>query len=1323
MTRPAASLSLAAGRNAEPAEKAAPAEMIGQDGAGQDDVFKGIRHNRNTKLENQQQALSLLDAIEAVLREKGLAFSCENYFDALWPLLDNEKKEAIGGMGRGKATGFNTSNAYLLSFVVPRMHRESLRERYSQIYEKLPGCLQRFILEAPLVRSGLVILEGILCAFDAEAWGERASLNDLLMVVLQFAVDARPKVRKGAQDVIMRMVREDLIGGIDHSAMSSLMCFLAAILEGATRKDSTNAIHIVPLLRSLSGRFSSEHLSSIVAPLLRCAALGNNHLTTAIFNVIAYLCECSREGALSSHLQRGGEAGHRGGRLTVESRMALVEGLLRVRPEVHITDLAPSWIAVFSKAIRCLHSLSPIEDAAMIAHFGTLFGFFLSEDARVTGAMEEALRATYCIVAREPVAAYIGASMASWMARKNAPQMPFIIRSIGDYCDESGCALLPAMEPLLRSLVEAHDSKQAKHAGLIEKALGRYVARCGPEAIMAIAPLALEGGAGERPRAWLLSVLRDAVSHAPIGYFAQALHPLAERLSAKADEYEDAGKDNDAKVYRLIVHQIWATFPAFMTFPTDFAAVFPSLAPILGQKVNDVVSLRPLILNALTAFIKRSRSFESDVDSLPPFHHREGEEEALSLEGTLNGREAIVARDMQVLASFAPNFLPLLFNIYSSTSSGERIYILQGIEAFLSISEGATVAMYFDRVLEKVSNSVSGEDGASILELLSALVRTLDIESFDRLFGRVLAFIDAEGDIVVQKRAYRLLSDLLGREDFATELVSRHFDGIERSLLDSYASNLNPAVKKGRFQFLLRVSGMLADDQLHLILLFLPEAILGTKEVNQKARLLAFELVLAWARRMSRGGRIVASRTEGMLQTDKEASLDEYLTMLVAGLAGTTPHMISGTIMALARVIYELSGGISEAILSTLLGDIISVLKSPNREVIKSALGFIKVFALSPLTTRIVEGHLRPLISAVLVWSNEHQHNFKMRVRHLMERLVRRFGVDRIMALTPASHQKIIANVRKRKERLKRRKDEGASGSGDGKDASDHEDADYKDGLDAYTDAALSRTTMMTRNTGATGMLTKKSSRFEAALNDSESDLSDDDAAFHSASHNGGDDYELAHDSILHDIDLDADDDAIDAILDRKLTLANALIAKRPRKLSSRAAVGGGGGEEVEDDGTVTVGADGRMMFSEAKGLEDEDEDSDDSSRGSKAAKGRRTSPAVSGGGKGGAGSKRVHFQHPSSSSGRIQPPPSKADRSGSSSIAKKGRPTGGDAKRSTDKHQPFSYMPMARATKKRKGGADSSRSGAASSSSQQRAAAPRKSGKAGHNKYFLKRT
>ncbi len=59
-----------------------------------------------------------------------------------------------------------------------------------------------------------------------------------------------------------------------------------------------------------------------------------------------------------------------------------------------------------------------------------------------------------------------------------------------------------------------------------------------------------------------------------------------------------------------------------------------------------------------------------------------------------------------------------------------------------------------------------------------------------------------------------------------------------------------------RLQLLSVVVDMLPKDQLHLIPELLSEAVLGTKEVNEKARDAGFDLILVMARKMAEGGTV-----------------------------------------------------------------------------------------------------------------------------------------------------------------------------------------------------------------------------------------------------------------------------------------------------------------------------------------------------------------------------------------------------------------------------------------------------------------------------------
>jgi ribosomal RNA-processing protein 12 len=438
-------------------------------------------------------------------------------------------------------------------------------------------------------------------------------------------------------------------------------------------------------------------------------------------------------------------------------------------------------------------------------------------------------------------------------------------------------------------------------------------------------------------------------------------------------------------------------------------------------------------------------------------------------------------------------------------------------------------------------------------------------------------------------------------------------------------------VKKGRFHVLLKMTAQLPEDALHWVPLFLPEAVLGTKEINQQARLTAFELLLAFARRMSSGSGVIhAKKTRGMLAADVKASLSEFMTMLLAGLAGSTPHMISATMMAIARILFELRTAIDAELLDVLLGDVIAMLHSPSREVVKSSLGFLKV-ALAALrpndannSVDLMERHLETLVPGLLNWANEHHQQFKVRVRHLMERLVRRFGFERVWALTPIDHRKLLTNIRKRRERAKRHKEQTA----DAADETEGVDYQSEDEMAALTTTALSKATTLTRNTSSS-KVTKPSSGFEDALNNSESDLGNSD-----------DDYDIPADSILHDLQGLEGDEEIEKVLSRKLSLAASINNKAPAK--NKKVAGLKRLVESDDEG-VRVAEDGKLMISD-----DEDEgtvlDSDEE-EGQGSAKKKATTLTI----------KR----------------------------AKKQR---GDAKRRGDKFEPFTYLPMMRASKESTG-------------------------------------
>lgn len=115
------------------------------------------------------------------------------------------------------------------------------------------------------------------------------------------------------------------------------------------------------------------------------------------------------------------------------------------------------------------------------------------------------------------------------------------------------------------------------------------------------------------------------------------------------------------------------------------------------------------------------------------------------------------------------------------------------------------------------------------------------------------------------------------------------------------------------------------------------------------------------------------------------------------------------------------TASIPESTLHELLTTIIIFLSSANREMVRSAIGYVKVCIVS-LPSSIVEPSLPELIPALINWSHEHSNHFKVKIRHILERLIRKFGVEKIEPHTPEEDKKLISNIRKKQARSKKKK-------------------------------------------------------------------------------------------------------------------------------------------------------------------------------------------------------------------------------------------------------------------------------------------------------------
>ncbi|KAH9253070.1 hypothetical protein BASA81_008976 [Batrachochytrium salamandrivorans] len=214
--------------------------------------------------------------------------------------------------------------------------------------------------------------------------------------------------------------------------------------------------------------------------------------------------------------------------------------------------------------------------------------------------------------------------------------------------------------------------------------------------------------------------------------------------------------------------------------------------------------------------------------------------------------------------------------------------------------------------------------------------------------------------------------------------------------------------------------------------------------------------------------------------------------MVVAGLAATTSHMQSASIASLGRLLFEFSDLLDTELIGDLIKTVLMSMQSKNKEVIKAALGFIKV-AIVCLPQELLEEDLETISVSILEHSREHKSHFKSKVRHIFERLIRKFSFEAIEGFVPESDKKLVINIRKRRERLKKQKAEQHKAARSGRE-------------DQGTDDRIEEDTLMTTTTTSAAAAAArkridmaKSKGFDHAVNGSESDMetdSDDDEAY-----------------------------------------------------------------------------------------------------------------------------------------------------------------------------------------------------------------------------------
>ncbi|KAI2556824.1 RRP12-like protein isoform 1 [Homo sapiens] len=923
-----------------------------------------------------KEICAVLAAVTEVIRSQGGKETETEYFAALMTTMEAvESPESLAAV------------AYLLNLVLKRVPSPVLIKKFSDTSKAFMDIMsaQASSGSTSVLRWVLSCLATLLRKQDLEAWGYPVTLQ-VYHGLLSFTVHPKPKIRKAAQHGVCSVLKGsefmfEKAPAHHPAAISTAKFCIQEIEKSGGSKEATTTLHMLTLLKDLLPCFPEGLVKSCSETLLRVMTL-SHVLVTA----------CAMQAFHSLFHARPGLS-----TLSAELNAQIITALYDYVPSEN--DLQPllAWLKVMEKAhINLVRLQWDLGLGHLPRFFGTAVTCLLSPHSQVLTAATQSLKEILkeCVA---PHMADIGSvtSSASGPAQSVAKMFraveegltykfhaawSSVLQLLCVFFEACGRQAHPVMRKCLQSLCDLRLSPHFPHTAALDQAVGAAVTSMGPEVVLQAVPLEIDGSEEtlDFPRSWLLPVIRDHVQETRLGFFTTYFLPLANTLKSKAMDLAQAGSTVESKIYDTLQWQMWTLLPGFCTRPTDVAISFKGLARTLGMAISERPDLRVTVCQALRTLITKGCQAEAD--------------------------RAEVSR-------FAKNFLPILFNLYGQpVAAGDtpapRRAVLETIRTYLTITDTQLVNSLLEKASEKVLDPASSDfTRLSVLDLVVALAPCADEAAISKLYSTIRPYLESKAH-GVQKKAYRVLEEVCASPQGPGALfVQSHLEDLKKTLLDSLRSTSSPA-KRPRLKCLLHIVRKLSAEHKEFITALIPEVILCTKEVSVGARKNAFALLVEMGHAFLRFG------------SNQEEALQCYLVLIYPGLVGAVT-MVSCSILALTHLLFEFKGLMGTSTVEQLLENVCLLLASRTRDVVKSALGFIKV-AVTVMDVAHLAKHVQLVMEAIGKLSDDMRRHFRMKLRNLFTKFIRKFGFELVKRLLPEEYHRVLVNIRKAEARAKR---------------------------------------------------------------------------------------------------------------------------------------------------------------------------------------------------------------------------------------------------------------------------------------------------------------
>lgn len=599
--------------------------------------------------------LAILAALTEVIKERGGSQSSTEYFLALMETIDAAKGDTE-----------TIAAVTLLNMGIKTVPEAVLRKMFAQTADVLVDIIKRFVNDTEqqnVLRAVISCLAALLRAQEYSMWA-LSSTQMYFDAVLAFVTHTKPKIRKSAQQAVQSIIQgscfmaaraattneEELFDTPSTSTAAAAVNKLqyhpagnrvARFCIGQFQPDNianshTIVLHTLALLRGSLSSFKCDDIKIICENLLSIMTAANVLIRTNCFHVLHSLFS-ARERNLSATLT---------GRL--------ISAIYEYRPEKTDIQQTLAWLTVLKQAHLflsetdlqlCVNALPKITECCAA-------DLWMNERNELVTAASSAIRDlfTECVrpacLTKQLADTHRAAIVRCIESIEKGLAAPFghvtsqVVLTFAKVFEVCGQFFGDTLTRPLRTIANRYDPENSSRLQ-IEHAVLAAIPSMGPEHVLRAVPLRATATAAKTSgieidisRSWILPLLREAITKATIKLFAEDIISLALHCNKQYKKCKADGQLAQAHTFELLCAQLWGLFPGFCRQPSDMEN-FRHVAKTLGVILSDHPELRAPVLDGLKELLQNA-------------------DESGQIE----------------LARFAKNFLPLLFNIYTTKPNG-----------------------------------------------------------------------------------------------------------------------------------------------------------------------------------------------------------------------------------------------------------------------------------------------------------------------------------------------------------------------------------------------------------------------------------------------------------------------------------------------------------------------------------------------------------------------------------------------------------------------------------------------------------------------------